>query len=314
MDNKKFMTYKEQIDFLKNEKQLIIDDSSKALMLLKRHSYFALINGYKYPFKRQDGLYKKNTTLDDIYALYCFDNKIRYIIIQNIMDVEIHIKSLMSYSFAYKFGESEPSYLEANNYNYDNKKYQSDIDDFIIKLTNIVNDYKSSPYMKHQKENHGNIPPWVIIKALTLGNISKMYSFQKPSIQTMISKEFVGVTEGDLTKFLDLLTRFRNVCAHNERLFDYRYNKGSINNMAVHHELCIPNRKNNYIKGKSDLFAVLITLKYLQQKDKFHNMVQELSKEIKNLLDTTHQIQKEQLYKYMGFPDNWELIDELNIL
>lgn len=28
---------------------------------------------------------------------------------------------------------------------------------------------------------------------------------------------------------LDILARIRNVCAHNERLFNYRYKKGAIN-------------------------------------------------------------------------------------
>ncbi len=58
MDDKKFMTYDEQIAFLEGEKKLIINDKDVARSLLKRHSYFALINGYKHPFKDKTGLYK----------------------------------------------------------------------------------------------------------------------------------------------------------------------------------------------------------------------------------------------------------------
>ncbi len=313
MDDKKFMTYDEQIRFLKNDKQLIINDPKEALSLLKQYSYFALINGYKHPFKNKSGIYKTGTAIEDIYSLYCFDNQIRFILMQNIMDVEIHIKSLLSYAFSDKFGETETAYLAATNYNYQNVTYQSDINQLVQILTDILKNYNSYPYMKHQKERHGNIPPWVITKALTFGNISKMYSCQKPEIQTVISKEFNEVNEGDLEAFWDLLTRFRNVCAHNERLFDYRYNKRSINNMQIHKALNIPKKNNRYTKGKSDLFAVLIALKYLQPEKKFCALVLAISEAINRLLKNTAQIQRDQLYKYMGFPKNWNMIASLEV-
>lgn len=313
MEDKKFMTYEQQILFLRDEKKLIIKDEKKAMNLLKQHSYFALINGYKHPFKRKHGLYKSNTTIEDIYHLYKFDNQIRYILIRNIMNVEIHIKSLLSYAFSDKYGEEENTYLLATNYNYGDKKYQSDINELIQTLTKTQVDYKKYPYMKHQKEQHGNIPLWVMVKALTLGNLSKMYYCQKPDIQTKISKEFKGVTEGDLASFLDLITRFRNVCAHNERLFDHKYYKRCINDMSVHQILNIPKKKNLYEKGKSDLFALLISLKYLLDKEKFDVLIDEIDMAIDNLTTSTAQIQRRQLYKYMGFTDNWVELKNISV-
>lgn len=38
----------------------------------------------------------------------------------------------------------------------------------------------------------------------------------------------MGNDEGMLVQMLDLLARVRNVCAHNERLFDYKYQKRTI--------------------------------------------------------------------------------------
>ena len=49
--NKPFMTYKQQIMMLKEDKKLEIEDENYAIRLLKEHSYFALISGYKTPFK-----------------------------------------------------------------------------------------------------------------------------------------------------------------------------------------------------------------------------------------------------------------------
>ncbi|MEE1005949.1 MAG: hypothetical protein U0L66_02000 [Acutalibacteraceae bacterium] len=47
---KKFFTYEEQIELLKNKK-LIIADEQRAINYLKQYSYYSLISGYKDIFK-----------------------------------------------------------------------------------------------------------------------------------------------------------------------------------------------------------------------------------------------------------------------
>ena len=61
-----------------------------------------------------------------------------------------------------------------------------------------------------------------MMKALTLGTVSKLYSYLPQNIQAKVSMEFEYITENELVRMLDLLARVRNVCAHNERLFNYR--------------------------------------------------------------------------------------------
>ena len=73
-----------QIQKLQNEKRLEIHDEDYAVKLLKEHSYFALISGYKEPFKDKNGLYKLHTTIEDIYKLYIFDDQLRTLFLQNI--------------------------------------------------------------------------------------------------------------------------------------------------------------------------------------------------------------------------------------
>lgn len=309
---KRFTTYEEQIKQLK-DKKLIIEDENETIRLLKEHSYFDLINGYKHPFKQSNKDYKRNTTFNDIYQLYCFDKAIRYALVERIMEVEIHIKSLLSYSFCEEFGESEQAYQDAGNYNYSTKENQEGIDKLISTISNKISSANDFPYMRHQRQKHNNIPLWVLVKTLTLGNISKMYSYQKSTIQARISKEFVGVKESDLESFLDILTRFRNVCAHNERLFDFRYRKRSIADMPLHMALGIPKKNNAYVKGKSDFLAALIALKYLLNNESFASLVDDLDNAISKLLGHTNQIQRQQLYKYMGLTDNWKDIRNIDV-
>lgn len=302
-NDKPFLTYNQQIQKLVG-KGLSIANNEDAIILLKKHSYFALISGYKNPFKAKNGLYKPHTSLDDLYSLYVFDDVLRTIILRNILKVEKHIKSLISYSFCETYGEDQQHYLDATKYNY-SRANQSDINDLIGRLSKIASDPKDYLYVSHQLKKHGNIPLWVMMKALTLGTVSKFYSFLPQSIQSRISIEFDYVTENELVRMLDLLARVRNVCAHNERLFNYRYKKGAINDTFIHQYLHINKTNEQYTKGKQDLFAVIIVLKYLLNHDEFCLLIEEIDNALQTLLTSTKQLQRLQMYKYMGFPTNW---------
>lgn len=220
------------------------------------------------------------------------------------LKVEKHIKSLISYSFCEMYGEDQQHYLNATKYNYSSSN-QSDINDLIGRLSKIVSDPKDYSYIMHQKREHGNIPLWVIMKALTLGSVSKLYSFLPQNIQCKISIEFEYITENELSRILDLLARIRNVCAHNERLFNYRYIKDAIHDTYIHNYLNIPKPNVQYKYGKQDLFAVIIALKYLLNKNDFGNLIGDIHTAIEKLLVDTKQLQRSQMYRYMGFPANW---------
>lgn len=117
--------------------------------------------------------------------------------------------------------------------------------------------------------------------------------------------EFAHVNESELQSMLDLLSRVRNVCAHNERLFDYKYNKGAINDTYTHRYLNIKIKSGQYVYGKSDLFAVMIILKNLLIESRFQSMIEDINGSLNALFRDTRQVQLFQVYKYMGFPENW---------
>ena len=66
-----FLTYTQQIDKLRNEKNLIIDDENSAIDTLHQIGYFKLIGGYKHLFKnKNDREIQRITHFEDIVALY----------------------------------------------------------------------------------------------------------------------------------------------------------------------------------------------------------------------------------------------------
>ncbi len=301
---KPFLTYEEQIKKLTDEKNLIIDDTENAVKLLRENSYFGLINGYKPLFKTAYGLYKLHTRIEDIYVLYNFDNDLRFLFLRYIVKVEMHIKSLISYSFCERNGIEESKYLNVNSYNYC-PRLQTEINEFVQVLAEKIKNPKNLKYIAHQKSKNKNVPLWAMMKALTLGQVSKMYSFLNQNSQADISKEFEHVNEGTLINMLRVLVMARNVCAHNERFYDCNFKPTMIADMPAHNNLALPKTKGGYKKGKNDLFAVIITLKYLLGEDDFSSLCNELNALIDRLLNETPQISRNQIYKHMGLVDNW---------
>ena len=306
---KPFMTYEQQLEKLRS-KNLLITDENAAIDILHRYGYFALISGYKDLLKNPTTKnYKDNTTIDDIVAVYHFDEQLRNLTLYYLLHVERHIRSALSYSFCSIFGEAQAAYLLPQNYDISTRKKSSAVAKLIDEyLKPRVIKHSDYPYIEHQKQQHRNVPLWALINTLTFGTLSKMYEFSKPQVQTAVSKEFVGINERQLQKLLKVLTDFRNVCAHNERLFTYRCAKHDIPDLLLHQKLDIRKNGQEYIYGKRDYFSLLLSLRYLIPNKEFMAYKQELSKLIDNLCFATDKITYVELLEKLGFPENWKKV------
>lgn len=305
MADKIFLTYEEQIAKLK-EKNLVIENEEYAISMLKKLSYFNLINGYKKPFKESDGKYKAGTRFEDIMSLYKFDDKLRNIFLNNILIVEIHMKSLISYHFCDEYGACQEEYLNPVNYN-PQPQYAEQISELVSALDEILKNPDKVRYIKHQQSQHSNVPLWVLVKALTFGNLSKLYSSQKDSIKSRISREIPVLRENQIESMLDILTRYRNVCAHNERLFDFKYQRKKVRSTNIHKYYRLAEK--DYVP--TNLFDIVIFMKYLLSEDDFNKFVYEIGQAINELIMATNQIEQNKLLRLMGFPSNWLNINKL---
>ena len=110
------------------------DSKSFAKKKLQRIGYYNLVNGYSDLFweSKENGLYKSKTTIEQLYNLYIFDEKLRQIILRNILPLETNIKSLISYYFPQK--HSEPNYLTYTNFDTTNKDANRNITGLISEI------------------------------------------------------------------------------------------------------------------------------------------------------------------------------------
>ena len=293
--SKRFLTYDQQIEHLKSKK-LNIENDELAEFHLQQYSYYSLIGGYKGIFKEQrNGDYKSDASFNKIYSLYIFDEYLRHLILHEIIRVEKHIKSLYSYSFCMIYGDEQKDYQNANNYNY--AQHQDAVNTLTNQTLSHNNDY---PYISYNLNKYGTVPLWAIINTFSFGTLSKMYQFSTRKMQNEISKNFPHIYPQHLVTILRFLTKFRNVCAHGERLYNYK-TYTSIPTLPIHITLSA-----NSSGGKNDFFSVLICLKYLSQEYDFITLIKtidEMLKEHEKILGSTY---LNAIRSEMGFPSNWQ--------
>lgn len=304
---KLFLTYSQQIAELKT-KNLIIEDNSTTERILSQIGYFSLIVAYKKCFKNPTTRqYRAGTTFGNIVSLYLFDEDLRFYILSYLLKFERTIKAQIAYHFSDRYGEKQNQYLLNTNYNYvDPRKAGIDklIERWLRPLAIASNDHQ---YIVHHRTHHNNVPLWVLVNALTFGNISSMFSFLPQSIQASICKDYPLLPD-EMTSILAVLTFFRNVCAHGDRLFQFRVNKKSIPDLKLHASLKIRKVGPLYSCGKSDLFAVLVAMRYLLPNEEFVALKRDIAKHIAAFTSDCDTIKEVDLLIEMGFPPNWKEI------
>lgn len=309
---KEFKTVEEQIKILKS-RNLKIEDYNKAYKMLIKNNYYYLINGYKDLFldkTSQKERYIDNTRIEEIYALYIFDKKIKINILKYILLIENEIDSYISYEFSKTYGHK--NYLNLQNFNHTKsnifllKKFINDIN------LEIEYQYKSSNKMIiHYLDTYQYIPLWVLVRILSFGKISKFYSLMKQKEQNAISRRY-NLRISEFKIYLQNLTLIRNICAHDEKLYDVKV-RSRIFSTYYHEKLKIK-KNNKYQYATRDLFSIIIILKMLLEKEEFDNFYKIMINHIEELKEQLLTININKVLYKMGFPNNYKELLKLKLI
>lgn len=301
---KAFKSYDELLLFLQDEKNLTVNDADYAKRILMKTGYFSLISGYKDIFKHPaTGKYKDRTSFEDIYALYRFDHELRSIFLKYMLISEQSVKSSLAYHFTALYGEDQQEYLSHSHYMV-TKSNRQNVQKLIRILSYHITHNSDYSYITHYKVKHHNVPLWMMIQILTVGQLSHMFDFLKASVPICVCRDHHNISRKDMHSFLSIMTKHRNVCAHGDRFFNY-VTKDSITDTVIHNKLHIPQMNGRYQCGKTDLFSEVIILKYLLDKEDFRNFYYELKYCIRKKCPDP------ELLFQMGFPENWTSIIRL---
>lgn len=247
---------------------MIISNGSKAKRIIEMENYYNLINGYKRLFldpsySGPDEAYLPGTRFEEVYALYLFDRELRNLFMRYILEIENNVKSVLAHDFSGKYGHD--NYLKVSNFDTSVKRWEKkttaqkvgDVSDLISNLQHEIARHlsKNNPMISHYMLEYGYVPLWVLVNTLTLGTISIFYSYLSQKDQNDIGRHFLLKPE-EMNSFLQVLTIYRNACAHDERLYTLKalrrsMKPNSITTMPIHSKMGIPiNAGNNPVCGK----------------------------------------------------------------
>lgn len=310
MGGKIFKTLDEQIEILKS-KGLIIDDIEEAKEILFRENYF-FVSGYRHLFMRslKETRFIDGTTFDELYAMFLFDRKIRNIMFKYLLMIENNVKSIISYTLSKKYGFKEKDYLDPKNFTQDSLKVRQ-VHDVLNKMKRQIRvNGKQHAATMHYLSNYGYIPMWILVKVLSFGIVSELYCILKIEDQQTIA-DFYELDIESLTIYLALLSNFRNLCAHEDILYDHRTQRVIPNN-KYHYMLNIEQTNDEYNFGKNDLYALVIIMKQMLRQDEFRELIYELGYEIDVLDGKIDVLPLNTILNKIGFPDNWRDIVDLD--
>ena len=279
MQIKEPTTYDEQLVILKG-RNCFVNDNARCEEQLRLIGYYRL-SGYLLPFKLNNNKYRK-ISLDRIINIYEFDSKLRLILLGAIEDIEISLRSRLSYYFTHKYGST--GYTDSSNFS---EYHKPDV--FKSKYQHEIDSNKSVLFVKHHLEKYnGDFPLWVLMELFTFGMLSFFYSDMKYSDRKKISHDFSTVPN-TLSSWLRCCTDLRNICAHYGRLY-YRIFS------VIPAEIDVPE------SSKRKLWAMILCLRQLYPNTaKWNNVI------VSDIIHLFEKYESDVELHHLAFPDSWKV-------
>ena len=231
---KKFLTYDQLIELLRN-RGLIINDEKRAKLIIASVSYYDLVNGYKEIYCQPDSVYElfeEGTTIEDVYSFHLLNTGVQNVLFKYSMYVENTFKNALAYVISKNISEDEFYYLSESFYQRKRgiyKKTKRTLNT-LNKLCDPNNKKVENP-TRFYIDNHNHIPPWILFKNATFSTCIDLFSClrtrdKREVVENLISIEINEDYRNDFV--MDALTtirKFRNAIAHNLKFVTLRISK-----------------------------------------------------------------------------------------
>lgn len=282
------LSFEDQIKLLRSQ-GLEIADEKKALRVLQNVSYSRL-KSYLVPLMedRQTHRFRPGASMDDAYALYGFDRRLRELIFHEMEKIEVSFRARIAYASS----SDESGYWYLNPDYFSSKREHRDIMRHLTaEVQRSDNDAIKSFYRKYSNP----LPPcWLALEATSMGTLVSLYSAMKPGRLRSRIAEHYGVSDIIFISWLRHLVYIRNMCAHHNRLW----------NKTISVEALVPGSPRDLFPPQAPdasqhVYLTLCLVKYLQNTVKPTNT---FADRLKTLIHNYPIADPAQ----MGFPEGWE--------
>lgn len=283
---KKHLQVSDQINLLIS-RGLTVNNRTAAEQWLSCVNYYRL-SGYLYSFRDKNGMYLPGTTLEQIRQLYDFDRKLTRILMYALEDIEETLKTRISYALTSAFPADPLIYLQPTIY-----KSSNDFFRFQSYFFQEINNNKKLPFVEHHiKEYGGQLPMWVAVEIMTMGNLYGIYRNLKTPYQKAIARAYdTGVIQ--LESWIQNLTYTRNHLAHYMRVYDFNFGRSPVQ-CKKHH---------SYKVSSGRIFDQIYLMSFMYSDPIEWN--QYIIPELSNLLAFYSKFIN---LSSIGFPSNWSQI------
>ncbi|WP_314060508.1 Abi family protein [uncultured Vagococcus sp.] len=288
------------------------NDYKHAKQYLLTNNYYNIINGYsKYFIDTTTSRYVPNANFDEISHLYFFDKEIKHAFFKSITEAENHLKSILAYRFAEANPNKPYAYLDINCY--DNSKVLN-LGWLVSQLSRIINNNKKrkeSNSIKHYVNKHGDVPIWVLIHYLDFGEMNTLLNNLPIKLKNLIAKnlcsfisESLSITQQFTPEIMESFTNnireIRNVCAHNNRLLDFKC-RASVKYYSDLHSVY------NIVENdeKKDVYNTFIIMQCFLSQTQYATLHNTIRKRFCTLENRLHSISINDVLKSLGFPNDW---------
>jgi len=277
------LNIEQQIEKLKKDYNIIIDDIKLASQYLHHNSYYRL-RGYWYFYEKIES--KRKIYFQDIINLYEFDRNLRNTFVPFLEQIEISIKTNFT---NYLATEYKDPFVYLKSELFKNDKYHQV---FLQKLEETLEKHSKEQFIEHfyQKYNDKYPPIWMITELLSFGEISKLYSNLNQKDVKNIA-DMYNLHPKCLINYIYHLTNVRNIIFHHMRFWNRTFSGISPRCISF----------NSDYKNKLFLFHTTQIINFFiktikHQECNFKQIILDLIKK--------YNLSEEYIYKYMKFPIN----------
>lgn len=199
----------------------LVADRAELIQRLSAVSYYRLA-GYLHPFraKENDALtdrFVEGTSLAEVWQRYCFDRRLRGLVMDAIERIEVSVRTQLVYHFTHAHGPF--GYCdEANLPKLKLREYL----DWRQSLCEETHRSKE-PFKKHFQakygDEHENLPLWILAELMTMGSMLTFFRGVSPELKRKVAAVYCLPDEVMLS-WLRSLNAARNHCAHHARFWN----------------------------------------------------------------------------------------------
>ena len=195
----------------------LIADRAALIHRLQAVNYYRL-SGYLFPFRqRQSDQLISGTTLDIVWKRYCFDRRLRGLVLDAIERIEVAVRTQLVYHFTHAHG--------GFGYQDDRKLPKLKIDAYLewrLKLEEETSRSKETfkkAFFEKYGDCHKELPLWMLCELMSMGSLLTFFKGVEPQIKQAVGAPW-GIPDALLLSWLTSLNAARNLCAHHARFWN----------------------------------------------------------------------------------------------